>query len=309
MNHGRRKERIFVKEEDYQRFINILQETIKLHSLRISAYCLMPTYYHLLIQTTNANLSRCMRHINGIYTQRFNRAYALDGQLFKGRYKAIVVAEDDYLLQLVRYIHRNPIRANLVSTVRKYKWSSHQGYLSSAPNWNWLHKQFILSMPTKEPDQQKKYYRSFMAKAENEILLKALSSKKLPSILGNAEFVDLIKKRFFEKKRHIEVPESKQLAPDTDQIKIAVCKYYKIDPTQLYQTKRGTFNEARSMGIYLCRYIRGDTLIQIGEEFKIESYSTVSSVIERFKELIKSDRRLFHKVEHLRKAIIRQKKT
>ena len=102
-----------------------MHEAIELFALRISAFCLMPNHYHLLVQTPDANLSRCMRHINGVYTQRFNGAHSIDGQLFKGRYKAIVVAEGDYLLQLVRYIHRNPVRAGIVGNPADYKWSSH----------------------------------------------------------------------------------------------------------------------------------------------------------------------------------------
>jgi len=74
----------------------------------------MTNHYHLLVQTPAGNLSRRMRHINGVYTQRFNAAHGLDGQLFRGRYKAILVGEDNYLKQLVRYIHKNPVRANMV---------------------------------------------------------------------------------------------------------------------------------------------------------------------------------------------------
>jgi len=76
---------------------------------------LMSNHYHLLIQTPNANLSRAMRHLNGIYTQRFNRTHLCDGQLFRGRYKSIVVDADSYLLELVRYIHRHPLEAGLVN--------------------------------------------------------------------------------------------------------------------------------------------------------------------------------------------------
>ena len=81
---------------------------LKLWNLRIAAYCPMPNHYHLSFQTPNANLSRCMRHINGIYTAAVNRLHQCDAQLFRGRYKLILVDADSYLLHLVRYIHRNP---------------------------------------------------------------------------------------------------------------------------------------------------------------------------------------------------------
>ena len=84
-----------------------------------AAYCLMPSHYHLLIQTPDANLSRCMRHINGVYTQRYNARNGCDGTLFRGRYKSILVEEDAYLLELVRYIHRNPLRAGIMKSGRR----------------------------------------------------------------------------------------------------------------------------------------------------------------------------------------------
>ena len=109
MNRGRRSDRIFDGQHDYQMFIELLKDAIELWDVRISAYCLMPNHYHLLIHTPKGNLSRSMRHINGVYTQRFNRTHGFDGQLFRGRYKSIIVDGDSYLLQLVRYIHRNPV--------------------------------------------------------------------------------------------------------------------------------------------------------------------------------------------------------
>ena len=114
MNRGRRGESVFRKKEDYLAFIELLRETVDMWNLREGAYCLMPGHYHLLIQTPDANLSRCMRHVNGVYTQRFNRNHVLDGQLFRGRYKAILVEGDSYLLELLRYVHRNPLEAGLV---------------------------------------------------------------------------------------------------------------------------------------------------------------------------------------------------
>ncbi len=91
MNRGRRREDIFSTNEDYITFIEVLKETISLWNINIVAYCLMPNHYHLLLHTPEGNLSRCMRHINGVYTQRYNRAKRHDGQLFRGRYKSILL--------------------------------------------------------------------------------------------------------------------------------------------------------------------------------------------------------------------------
>ena len=86
MNRGRRAETIFSDEEDYKQFTELLKETSEMWNVRIAAYYLMPNHYHMLVQTPEANISRNMRHLNGVYTQRYNRRHKYDGQLFRGRY-------------------------------------------------------------------------------------------------------------------------------------------------------------------------------------------------------------------------------
>ncbi len=125
MNRSRRGTDAFVDRDDYAMFLSLLQETAALFNVRVAAYCLLPNHYHLLAQTPDANLSRCMRHLNGVYTQRYNIAHACDGTLFRGRYKSILIDSDSYLLQLVRYIHKNPLKAKLCQTLDDYTWSSH----------------------------------------------------------------------------------------------------------------------------------------------------------------------------------------
>ena len=91
MNRGRRRENIFTTSTDYHLFVDVMKETSEMFNLKVSAYCLMSNHYHLLVHTPDGNLSRCMRHINGVYTQRFNRTHKKDGQLFRGRFKAVLV--------------------------------------------------------------------------------------------------------------------------------------------------------------------------------------------------------------------------
>ncbi len=113
MNRGRRGEAIFSGKDDYDVFIDLLKELVEVFNIKIAAYCLMSSHYHLLVQTPDANISRSMRHLNGVYTQRFNRVHQCDGQLFRGRYKSIIVDADSYLLELLRYIHRNALEAGI----------------------------------------------------------------------------------------------------------------------------------------------------------------------------------------------------
>jgi len=195
MNRGRRSEKIFLFSEDYEEFITVLQETCKQWDLKISAYCLMPNHYHLLVQTPLGNISRCMRHINGIYTQRYNRTHETEGQLFRGRYKAVAIEESSYLLEVLRYIHRNPLKAKITDTLESFKWSSHAGYLYTTKKWNWLHKDFILDLLARKKSQQLQAYKEFVLKetsTETEIFY---SKQKLPSIL----VANLLKQQYEKK--------------------------------------------------------------------------------------------------------------
>ncbi|MCU7893352.1 MAG: transposase [Candidatus Thiodiazotropha sp. (ex Ustalcina ferruginea)] len=134
MNRGRARQVVFHDEQYYQAFLKTLCDVKQRFHCVIHAYCLMGNHYHLLLQTPNANLSRIMRHINGVYTQRYNRLGITDGPLFRGRYKTILVDSDAYLLQLSRYIHRNPIdmRNPMVSCLEAYTWSSYLAYIGKA---------------------------------------------------------------------------------------------------------------------------------------------------------------------------------
>ncbi|UCE50991.1 MAG: transposase [Desulfobacterales bacterium] len=298
MNRGRRGEQVFTNTWDYTQFIDLLQDTSEIWNLRLVAYCLMPNHYHLLVQTPDANISRCMRHIDGVYTQRFNRFHDCDGPLFRGRYKSILIEADNYLLHLVRYIHRNPLKAGFTDRLDKYIWSSHKGYLSNAEKWNWLHKNFVLMMFSPHKGESLERYRQFMAKDE-ESVSKILEKKKWPSILGSERFINLVKERFFLQKTDEEVPQAKELAPDIKQIKKKVVEYYGITEDELLQSRRGVFNEPRNVAIYVGRQLRGDSLKQIGEQYQIHKYSSVSSVIERMKALMATDRKLSKRVEKI----------
>jgi putative transposase len=274
-------------------------------NVQISAYCLMPNHYHLLIQTPDGNLSRCMRHINGVYTQRYNWVHDCDGQLFRGRFKSILVDGNSYLLQLVRYIHRNPIRSNLTENMDNYNWSSHVGYISSAQKWNWLHKEFILSIISPDPVDQINAYKRFVRLDDSEKILQVFESPRRPPFLGGKQFLGWIKETFFEKKREKEVPESVHLAPDISLIKTVVCVYYKIQESVLQRGRRGVSNEPRDVAIYLTRLLRKEGLREIGIEFGLGNYSSVSSAVDRVKSLMVNNKKLKAKVDKVKKIILK----
>jgi len=305
MNRARRGQDLFVDKADYQQFIDLLQETTDLFNVRVAAYCLMPTHYHLMLQTPDANLSRCMRHLNGVYTQRYNVSHSCDGTLFRGRYKSILVDADNYVLQLVRYIHRNPLKAGLVKRLDQYVWSSHKGYLSKAKKWNWLYKHFVLDMLTTQINSQIQIYKQFMAQEQDEDLVRVLDRKNPPSMLGSEKFVSWVKDRFFKKKIDKEVPTSKQLAPDLDTIISEVSRYYEIRPTTLKAVRRGIENEPRDVTMYLIRSMRAEPLMRVGAGFGLNRYSSVSSAVMRVKTKLQKDRKFKDRLEHIESNILK----
>jgi len=109
-----------MEKADCPGFIVLVKEAVDMWNMRVSADSLMTNDYHLLIQTPDANLSGCMRYINGVYTQCFNRCHQREGQIFRGRYKSIVVDTGSYVLELVRYIHGDSLEAGMVHRLDKY---------------------------------------------------------------------------------------------------------------------------------------------------------------------------------------------
>ena len=188
MNRGRRHEKVFLDKADYQNFVDLLNETSEAWNVRIAAYCLMPNHYHLLIMTPEANIARAMRHINGIFTQGFNNRHGCDGPLFRGRYKSILVDGDAYFLQLVKYIHTNPVREGLVEDAKQYVWSSHKAYLSTAKKWDWLYKPFILNLLTDNKKAQLKAYRQFINDDGMDRVQEVMGQKNGPPRLARKVF-------------------------------------------------------------------------------------------------------------------------
>ncbi len=138
MNRGAGCRDIYASTQHRQIFLEVIKEAIDQFEIEVHAYCLMSNHYHLLIKTPQANLGRAMRHINGVYTQRFNKDQKTDGPLFRGRYKALVIEKDAYLLQVSRYIHLNPIAAKLTKSLETYPWSSYLGYINKESRTDWL---------------------------------------------------------------------------------------------------------------------------------------------------------------------------
>ncbi|MCV2368587.1 REP-associated tyrosine transposase [Roseateles oligotrophus] len=137
-SRGDRREDIFVDDTDRARLLAVVAQGLSRFDAGMLAYCLMGNHYHFVMQTRQGNLSALMRHINGVYTQAFNRRHNKVGHLFQGRFKAILVDRDAYLLEVCRYVELNPVRARMVDAPGDWAWSSYRAHIGQATPPDWL---------------------------------------------------------------------------------------------------------------------------------------------------------------------------
>ena len=156
---GNERKAIVRDDTDRARFVNVLGDMVDRYRVHCHAWVLLDNDYHLLLETPAPNLSLALRHLNGVYTQTFNRRHRRVGHLFQGRFKAIVVEEEMYLLELCRYVVLNPVRAGVVRAPGAYPWSSYRATagLSAAPAWlmvDWVLEQFGRTRRTAQANYQ-----------------------------------------------------------------------------------------------------------------------------------------------------------
>ena len=126
---GNQRQKTFTSDSDYQAYIERLARYRKRYGYVLYAYCLMPNHVHLLVESAEPPLSKFMQGLQQSYSQYFNVKHHKSGHVFEGRYKAILCQKDEYLLELIRYIHLNPVRAGMVKTPERYRYSAHHIYL------------------------------------------------------------------------------------------------------------------------------------------------------------------------------------
>ena len=161
-SRGNEQKSIYVNDSDRRYFIALLEQTLKRFNWICYSYCLMDNHYHLLIETVDPTLSKGMRYLNGVYTQRMNREYSRVGHLLQGRFKAIIVEKESYLLELCRYIVLNPVRAKLVKMPEEYPWSSYRAMIGVVPHPSLLNMEWVLSFFGRNAAMAMHNYRKFV---------------------------------------------------------------------------------------------------------------------------------------------------
>jgi len=134
---GNGRQEIFHDEQDYRKFLDLLGKTVSRFNWACHAFCLMGNHYHLMIETPDANISKGMHHLNGSFSQAHHKRYDTVGHLFQGRFKAIVVDRESYLLELARYVVLNPVRAGLVANPEDWPWSSYRAMVGLPCREGW----------------------------------------------------------------------------------------------------------------------------------------------------------------------------
>ena len=166
-SRGDGRDDIFLNDADRALFLDVLADVTGHFNWTVHAYCLMGNHYHLLVETPDGNLARGMRQLNGVYTQRFNRRHQRVWHVFQGRYKAIIVQKESYLLELARYIVLNPVRARMVRSAWERPWSSYRATAALADAPPWLMTDWILCTFSAQRSAAIEQYQAFVAEGRN----------------------------------------------------------------------------------------------------------------------------------------------
>jgi putative transposase len=250
---------IYLDDQDRKDFLSVLASVCMRFNWTVHAYCLMSNHYHLLLETPDSNLSQGMRQLNGVYTQHFNRTHERVGHVFQGRYKAIIVQKDSYLLELSRYIVLNPVRARMVRSVKDWPWSSYRASCGMTASPEWLSTDWLLSTFAKTRKVAVERYRDFVAQGKN--LPSPWEHLKNQIFLGDEQFVEDMQCKLNINQELSEIPRAQRR---------------KVPKPLDYYSNR---YKDRNAGIIAAYQSGGYSMKAIGDHFGVH-YSSVSKIIK-----------------------------
>lgn len=207
-SRGDGREDIYLSDADREAWLAVLGQVCMRFNWVCHAWCQMSNHYHLLIETPQANLAQGMRQLNGVYTQRFNRLHGRVGHVFQGRYKAILVERDSYLLELARYVVLNPLRAGMVKRLEAWPWSSYLATCAQVPAPEWLQTDWILAQFGRQRTRAIRKYVAFVH--EGARLPGEWSQLQGQIYLGSEAFVKKMQKQIEKKPALDEIPRAQR---------------------------------------------------------------------------------------------------
>jgi putative transposase len=290
---GNGRQRIYLSEADQERFVTLLAESSARFEVGIQAFVLMGNHFHLLAQTRRANLSRWMHWLMVAYSVYFNRRHRRNGHVLQGRYKSLVVEEGQYLLELSRYLHLNPVRGAVLGKgtpmerrerLRQFAWSSYRGYGGLGKRWPFIEEKLILGELGGPVRGRRRRYRSFVEEGLVREIANPLEAARWQLLLGSESFAQKVldRVRGQEKKREasasIRGAVRQSLQPE--EIVAQVAKKYRMSPQRLLG--RGDWGlAARNVAMWLIWERCDLTLARIGELFGGSDYAAVAQRIRR----------------------------
>ena len=187
-SRGNAKGDIYLDESDRRIFLRLLAATVTRQRWVLHAFCLMGNHYHLLFETPHPNLSRGMHQLNGVYSQCFNRRHERVGHVFQGRFTAILVEREAYLLELARYLPLNPVRAGFIGSPDKWPWSSYRATAGLEPSPPWLNTSDVLGRFGCEPNRASLRFQEFVRDGVHAP--SPWSALQGPVFLGSEQFAE-----------------------------------------------------------------------------------------------------------------------
>ncbi len=271
---------IFYSVEDTKFFESLISEGIERFGHRVHTYCWMKNHAHLVIQVSSIPLSKIMQNISFRYTLYINNKYGKTGHLFQGRYKAVLVDPENYLLQLVRYINLNPVKANIVNKPEEYKWSSYRAFIGKC-SCDWLTMDYILKLFSENRADALDQYWHFVMEKEEEEVLKDLESGNINKyMLGDELFAE----QALEKSENID-----QNSMSIEKIISTVCRWFDITKEQLTSRDRThKLGRIRAIIGYLIMEYANTSLTEYASYIH-RDISTVSGGVARYRRKLLSE--------------------
>ena len=292
---GNERREIFSDETDRRYFLEMLKEYHERFDLIIHSYVLMSNHYHLVIETPIGNIIKIMHGINSRYTGYYNRKYGRIGHLFQGRYKAILVDKESYLVVLSRYVHLNPVRAGMVDNPQDYQWSSYNGFILKSKAEDWIQYDWILGVFSKNGSVARKKYREYV-----NIDIKESPLEKIYAgvILGTDKFIADIKD-ILGSGISREVVSCKLIKERFTPEDIIALTAKAFDENESILTTKNVRNVSRNAAIYLVKKHTHLENTAIGELFGGMHYSSVSKTCTRFQLKLDIDKHLQKKINDI----------
>ena len=306
MNRANGRESIFIDQRDREKFLQYLEIATERFGPIVHTYCLMDNHYHLLLETPQPNLSVTMHWLNVSYATYFNRKRQRHGHLFQGRFKAILIDADTYLKQLSRYIHLNPVRAEMAIDPGQYSWSSYPAFIGKEEPAEFLETGWLLASFGKSKKAAQKNYRQFVEDVDIKSLKNPSKQVRGGFILGDTDFVKWVKDTLLAGRMDEgEIPQLKKLKPRIapEMVVGQVAASFDCDPKKIL-AKGLKNNRAREVAIYLTRDLCGLSCKELGAFFGGVGGALITIMYNRMAEETARSMRLRRKVENIQKRIL-----